>query len=60
MVVGEGVADLRVGERLAIIPTHACTCVNLHPELLFFAGEETHWELVDARGWRPARGGIHA
>lgn len=40
-----------VGDRLLIVPAHACTCVNLHPALLVF-GRGTRWEPVSARGWR--------
>ena len=44
---------LEVGDRVAIIPCHVCTTVNLHPYLLTFAeiGKVT-WEPVAARGWR--------
>jgi D-serine deaminase-like pyridoxal phosphate-dependent protein len=44
---------LEVGDRVAIVPAHACTTVNLHPYLLTFAesGKVT-WEPVAARGWR--------
>lgn len=50
---GEGLGELRLGDRLAIIPTHACTCANLHPDLLFAGAKEAVWRPVDARGWRP-------
>jgi D-serine deaminase-like pyridoxal phosphate-dependent protein len=44
---------LRVGDRVAIIPAHACTTVNLHPYLLAFDDHgKARWEPVDARGWR--------
>jgi D-serine deaminase-like pyridoxal phosphate-dependent protein len=44
---------LRVGDRLLIVPAHACTTVNLHPAILFVsAGGEAHWSPVDARGWQ--------
>jgi len=43
---------LRVGERLLIIPSHACTTVNLHPALLLVGEREARWEAVSARGWR--------
>lgn len=33
-------SDLRVGDRLRIIPTHVCTCVNLHDELALVRGGE--------------------
>jgi D-serine deaminase-like pyridoxal phosphate-dependent protein len=49
VVVGEDLPGL--GERVVVVPAHACTTVNLHPELLF-AGADPHWEPVAARGWR--------
>lgn len=46
---------LAVGERVAVLPAHVCTTVNLHPALLCFDSRRgrTYWEPVDARGWRP-------
>jgi D-serine deaminase-like pyridoxal phosphate-dependent protein len=52
VLVAEGAIDLRVGDRVAVIPAHACTTVNLHPALLVVADSEARWEPVDARGWR--------
>lgn len=52
----EGLATgLVIGQRLAVIPSHVCTTVNLHPALLCFDADRrrTYWEAVDARGWRP-------
>ena len=49
MLVGDDLPEL--GERVVVVPAHACTTVNLHPELLF-VGSEAHWEPVAARGWR--------
>jgi D-serine deaminase-like pyridoxal phosphate-dependent protein len=49
VLVGEDLPAL--GERVLVVPAHACTTVNLHPALLF-AGSECHWEPVAARGWR--------
>jgi D-serine deaminase-like pyridoxal phosphate-dependent protein len=44
---------LEVGDRIAIVPCHACTTVNLHPYLLTFAESgKVAWEPVAARGWR--------
>jgi D-serine deaminase-like pyridoxal phosphate-dependent protein len=44
---------LAIGDRVAIIPVHACTTVNLHPALLLAtAGGETRLLGVDAHGWR--------
>jgi D-serine deaminase-like pyridoxal phosphate-dependent protein len=49
VLVGEDLPAL--GERVVVVPAHACTTVNLHPALLL-AGRECHWEPVAARGWR--------
>jgi D-serine deaminase-like pyridoxal phosphate-dependent protein len=44
---------LTIGDRVAIIPAHACTTVNLHPAVLFVSTEgSTRWVAVDARGWQ--------
>jgi D-serine deaminase-like pyridoxal phosphate-dependent protein len=44
---------LKVGDRVAVVPAHACTTVNLHPYLLAFdETDRVRWEPVDARGWR--------
>lgn len=44
---------LQVGDRVAVLPAHACTTVNLHPYLLVFdETDRVRWEPVDARGWR--------
>jgi D-serine deaminase-like pyridoxal phosphate-dependent protein len=44
---------LTVGTRLIIIPSHACTTVNLHPAFLLLSGSsEARWLPVDARGWQ--------
>lgn len=51
VLVSEAAIDLRVGDRVAVIPAHACTTVNLHPALLVVGEGETRWEPVDARGW---------
>ena len=46
-------ADLpAVGERLVVLPAHACTTVNLHGRLLFAVAAGSRWEEVGARGWR--------
>ena len=49
VVLGE--ADLKVGDRVVVIPSHACTTVNLHPALLFVGAGEPRWEPVAAHGW---------
>ena len=44
---------LTIGDRLAIIPAHACTTVNLHPAvLLATVAGAARWMPVDARGWQ--------
>ena len=52
VLVSDEAIDLRPGDRVAIVPAHACTTVNLHPALLIVRGSESRWETVDARGWR--------
>jgi len=53
VVTGPGRTGLAIGDRIAIIPAHACTTVNLHPSLLIVPREGTpRWQAVDARGWR--------
>lgn len=43
---------LKIGDRLIIIPSHACTVVNLHPALLLIsASAQPRWLRCDARGW---------
>ena len=53
VLTAEGETGLRIGDRLAIIPTHACTTVNLNLALLI-ASEDggSRWQPVDARGWQ--------
>jgi D-serine deaminase-like pyridoxal phosphate-dependent protein len=50
VIVGDGV-DLRVGDRVRIVPNHACTTVNLHDRMLVVDGAEIvdEWA-VAARG----------
>ena len=53
VVTAAGPTGLAVGDRVAVIPTHACTTVNLHPYLLAYGpGGRVSWEAVAARGWR--------
>jgi D-serine deaminase-like pyridoxal phosphate-dependent protein len=52
VLVSNAPFDLQLGDRVAIIPAHACTTVNLHPALLVVQDRDTRWEPVDARGWR--------
>jgi D-serine deaminase-like pyridoxal phosphate-dependent protein len=49
-----GPTGLSIGDRVAIIPAHACTTVNLHPALLLDSdGAGARWLAVEGRGWRP-------
>jgi D-serine deaminase-like pyridoxal phosphate-dependent protein len=42
-----------VGERVAIIPAHVCTTVNLHGGLLVVhENGQTEWERIEPRGWQ--------
>jgi D-serine deaminase-like pyridoxal phosphate-dependent protein len=44
---------LAVGDRIVILPAHACTAVNLQPAfLLLSSGSQARWFPVDARGWQ--------
>ncbi len=52
MLVGEGPTGLRVGDRLAVVPTHCCTTVNLHDATLVVRSDGAEWDPVAARGWR--------
>ncbi|CEK14287.1 alanine racemase [Chthonomonas calidirosea] len=47
----EGGTRLRVGDKVRIVPNHACTCVNLHERMYVVKGEEVEdvWE-IRARG----------
>jgi D-serine deaminase-like pyridoxal phosphate-dependent protein len=47
----DGMARPRVGDKVRIIPNHACTCVNMHDRLTAFRGEsvEATWTIA-ARG----------
>ena len=53
VLTSDGATGLSAGDLVVIIPTHACTVVNLHPELAVVAADGTvRWQVVDARGWR--------
>lgn len=52
VLTGEGGTGLHPGDRVAIVPAHVCTTVNLHPALLLVAAGASRWLPVDARGWR--------
>lgn len=53
VLTSAGATGLSVGDFVVIIPAHACTTVNLNPELaLVDSGGAVRWLPVDARGWR--------
>jgi D-serine deaminase-like pyridoxal phosphate-dependent protein len=53
VLTASGPTGLAIGERLAIIPAHACTTVNLYPAfLLLRSGSAVRRLPVDARGWQ--------
>jgi D-serine deaminase-like pyridoxal phosphate-dependent protein len=51
--VEDGTGIPAVGDRVHVIPNHACTTVNLHDEMIVVDDDELVdvWP-VDARGWR--------
>lgn len=50
-VTSTGECNLKVGDKVRILPNHACTCVNMHDTLTAFRGEqvESVWNIA-ARG----------
>ena len=50
IISANGRTGLTIGDRLVIIPAHACTVANLHPAMLLVSAE-LHLVPVDARGW---------
>ena len=56
----EGATALALGERVEVVPNHACTCANLHDAyaVRLRAGGEARWPLA-ARGWAEA-GAVHS
>ena len=53
IVTSDEPIEIPVGERLRVVPNHACTCVNLHDRMLVIEnGSVADVWTVDARGWR--------
>lgn len=48
---------LGLGERVAIIPPHCCTTVNLQTAILMVGDERSWWDFISARGWATWRTG---
>ena len=52
IVTCEEPSAIPVGERLRIVPNHACACVNLHDRMLVVEdGDVADVWSIDARGW---------
>ena len=51
VVLANGATGLRAGDRVVVVPAHACTTVNLHPGLLFAGAGRAWWEPAAMRGW---------
>ena len=52
VLTGTDATRLAIGERLVIVPSHACTVVNLHPAILLTSStKQPRWLRIDARGW---------
>jgi D-serine deaminase-like pyridoxal phosphate-dependent protein len=54
IVTSEEPSAIPLGERLAVVPNHACACVNLHELMLVVEdGDVVDVWNVEARGWNP-------
>jgi D-serine deaminase-like pyridoxal phosphate-dependent protein len=55
VLTGPGISGIAIGDRLVIVPSHACTVANLHPAMLLVSsGKPARWLRCDAHGWRDA------
>jgi len=47
-VQADGPARIRVGDRVRILPNHACTCVNMHETVTAYRGEQVQatWNIA--------------
>jgi D-serine deaminase-like pyridoxal phosphate-dependent protein len=53
IVTSEEPIQIPIGERLRVVPNHACACVNLHERMLVLEnGSVADLWSIDARGWR--------
>jgi D-serine deaminase-like pyridoxal phosphate-dependent protein len=52
IVTSEETIEIPVGERLRVVPNHACACANLHERMLVLENSSVAdvWS-IDARGW---------
>jgi D-serine deaminase-like pyridoxal phosphate-dependent protein len=53
IVTSERPIEIPIGERLRVVPNHACACANLHDRMLVLENGcvADEWT-IDARGWR--------
>jgi D-serine deaminase-like pyridoxal phosphate-dependent protein len=51
VLTASGRIGLSIGDRLAIVPGHVCTTVNLHARILLISTSGPKPLNVDARGW---------
>jgi D-serine deaminase-like pyridoxal phosphate-dependent protein len=57
VLTSQDLIRLSVGDRIVIVPAHACTAANLHPALLLISDiAEPRWIGIDARGWQRSAG----
>lgn len=52
IVTSEETVEIPVGERVRVVPNHACACANLHERMLVLENSSVAdvWS-IDARGW---------
>ncbi|HEV2472506.1 MAG TPA: hypothetical protein VGS41_07575, partial [Chthonomonadales bacterium] len=50
-LLAAGAHRLKPGDKLRVVPNHACTCVNMHELMYAYRGEkvEATWQII-ARG----------
>jgi D-serine deaminase-like pyridoxal phosphate-dependent protein len=59
VLTGAGASKLKIGERLVIVPSHACTVANLHPAMLLIStSRPSRWLRRDAHGWAGSDHGL--
>ncbi len=56
VITAKGPVGLRVGDRIVVIPAHACTTINLQSAVLMVGPDGARWDEVAARGWLPTSG----